>query len=54
MCQIDLNEGAVLNVIQQQSAALKNPAKTVDDVLDALRSCGLFQSTIRLRELADG
>jgi hypothetical protein len=49
--QIDLAPGLVCSVIAEQAAALKNPRRTVGDVLDSLRGCGLIRSVARLREL---
>jgi hypothetical protein len=46
-----LSEGAVLQTIQEQVATLKNPPRTVEEVLDTLRRVGITQSTARLREL---
>jgi predicted nucleic acid-binding protein len=49
--QIDLAPGLVCSVIAEQAAALKNPRRTVGEVLDSLRGCGLIRSVARLREL---
>ncbi|ATB29757.1 PIN domain-containing protein [Melittangium boletus] len=51
---IDLNEGAVLQVIRAQAAVLKNPPKRPSNVLDSLHHNGLVRSVARLRELLDG
>jgi hypothetical protein len=48
---IDLDPAAIINVVREQSAALKNPPFSIDDVLAALETAGLVQSTTRLREL---
>lgn len=48
---IDLAPGLVLKAVQEQAAALKNPPKDVDDVLDALEQCGLVRSVAELRLL---
>jgi hypothetical protein len=48
---VDLASGLVCNTVGEQAAALRNPARTVADVLDALRENGLVRSVARLREL---
>lgn len=48
---IDLSPVAIANVIREPSAALKNPPRSIPDVLAALESAGLIQTTARLREL---
>lgn len=48
---LDLAPGLVSTVAREQAAALKNPPKTIDDVLDLLLTNGLAQSVARLREL---
>jgi hypothetical protein len=48
---IDLAPGRVAQVLAAQSAALKNPPVSVEQVLDRLRAQGLVQSAARLREL---
>jgi hypothetical protein len=54
MAQIDLASGAIVKVILAQAAALKNPPRTITDVLDTLRDCGLVQSVAKIRELLGG
>jgi predicted nucleic acid-binding protein len=49
--QIDLAPGLVSSIITEQATALQNPPRTVGDVLDSLRECGLVRSVARLREL---
>lgn len=49
--QIHLNPGAVLGTIEQQAAALKEPPKTVDDVLAALERVGLVQTVTELNRI---
>ena len=49
--QMGLAPGAVVRIILEQSQALKNPPRTVPDVLGALQDCGLGQSVAKLREL---
>jgi hypothetical protein len=44
---IDLAPGAVCSVVSEQAAALKNPPRSLGDVLDALRGNGLAQSVAR-------
>jgi hypothetical protein len=51
LAQIDLAPGAIVNVIIEQANALKNPPRTVAELLDTLRECGLVQSVAKLREL---
>jgi hypothetical protein len=48
---IDLAPGAVCSVVSEQAAALKNPPRSLGEVLDVLRGTGLAQSVARLREL---
>jgi len=48
--QIDLSPLAVMNAIQDQARALKNPPRSVPDLMDTLRDCGLIQSIAKLRE----
>lgn len=50
---IDLSPGAVIAAIRNQATALKNPPRTVSDILDTLRDNGLVQSVAKLRELLD-
>ncbi|WP_394825945.1 PIN domain-containing protein [Pendulispora albinea] len=51
---IDLAPAAICGALQEQAASLKNPPKTVAEVLDALQRNGLVQSVARLRELYGG
>lgn len=48
---IDLAPGVVCDVVREQAASLKSPARTVADLLDTLTRQGLLQSVARLREL---
>lgn len=48
---IDLAPGTMVRVVTDQSASLKNPPRTVGDVLDTLRDLGLVQSVAKFREL---
>lgn len=48
---IDLAPGALVQVVTEQAAKLKNPPRTIHDVLETLRDQGLAQSVVRLREL---
>ncbi len=48
---IDLAPGAVATVVVAQAADLKNPPRTVDDLLDTLREQGLGRSVAKLREI---
>jgi len=49
--QIGLAPGAVVNVIVEQAQSLKNPPRSVPELLDTLRDSGLVQSVAKLREL---
>jgi len=46
---LDLAAGAVCRVVIEQAAALKNPPRSVPELLDTLRAQGLTQSVARLR-----
>jgi hypothetical protein len=48
---IDLAPGKLIQVVIDQSACLRAPAMSVEQVLDRLRDQGLVQATARLREL---
>jgi hypothetical protein len=48
---IDLSPGSVAKVIADQAAALKNPPRSIAELLDTLRDQGLVRSVARLREL---
>ncbi|MED5374443.1 MAG: PIN domain-containing protein [Myxococcota bacterium] len=48
---IDLASGAVLLVVQEQAAALKNPSMSLDEVLDILERNGVPRSVAQLRGL---
>jgi predicted nucleic acid-binding protein len=47
---IDLAPGAIAAAVNEQAATLKNPARTVADLLDTLQRQGLPLSVARLRE----
>lgn len=49
---LDLAPMTVVSAVRRQAASLKNPPRTIDDVLDILLTNGLAQSVARLRELA--
>lgn len=49
---LDLAPMTVVSAVRKQAASLKNPPRTIDDVLDILLTNGLAQSVARLRELA--
>jgi DNA-binding transcriptional ArsR family regulator len=51
---IDLAPGVVAKVVSDQAGALKNPPRTVGELLDTLRAQGLVRSVARLRELFGG
>lgn len=48
---IDLAPATMAQVITEQSASLKNPPRTIAELLDTLRDLGLVQSVARLREM---
>lgn len=48
---IDLAPGIVTKVVSEQAAALKNPPRTVGELIDTLRDQGLVRSVAKLREL---
>lgn len=49
--RLDLAPGAVSAVVAAQAAALKNPTRTVGELLETLQSNGLVRSVAKLREL---
>jgi hypothetical protein len=51
---LDLAEGTVLRVIQEQAASLRNPHRTVEDLVATLEGCGLTRSMARVRMLLGG
>lgn len=50
---IDLDAPAVEGVIRKQASDLKNPPRTVADLLETFREQGLVQSVAKLKELMD-
>lgn len=48
---IDLAPAAVAAVVSRQASALKNPPRSVAELLDTLRDQGLVRSVAKLREL---
>jgi len=48
---IDLAPGVVAHVIDEQTKALKNPPRTVADIVDALAANGLNRTAAKLREI---
>ncbi|MBZ4419157.1 PIN domain-containing protein [Myxococcus sp. RHSTA-1-4] len=48
---LDLDEPAVVRVVQEQAAALKNPRRTAVELLGVLRQQGLFDSVAKLARL---
>jgi len=48
---MDLAAGLVTTVVSQQAATLKNPPRSVGELLDTLRDQGLVRSVAKLREL---
>ncbi len=49
---LDLNQAAALRCVRDQRAALRNPSKTVDELLDTLREQGLPQTVSVLKKFA--
>jgi len=47
---IDLAPGVVAQVLTEQAGALKNPPRTVPELLQTLQDLGLVQSVAKLRE----
>ena len=48
---LDLAPGAIANVVVEQAAGLKNPPRTVEDLLGTLRDQGLVRSVAKLHEV---
>jgi PIN domain len=48
---IDLAPGLVTSVVSDQAASLRNPPRTIGELLDTLRDQGLIRSVAKLREL---
>jgi hypothetical protein len=48
---LDLNESRVVGALYEQAGALKNPTRSVAELLDTLHDCGLVRSVARLRTL---
>lgn len=48
---IDIAAAAVVRCVTEQAAACRNPPRTVGQILDTLRDCGLVRAVARLREL---
>ena len=48
---IDLDHAAVCQVLEEQTAALKNPPKTFGEILDTLEAQGMAQTATILRPL---
>lgn len=51
---LDLAEGTVLRVLQEQAAALRNPPRTLEDLVGTLEVCGLTRSMAKVRTLLGG
>ena len=51
---INLAPGRIASALQQQSAALRSPTRTVDDVLDELSKNGLPRAAAALRDSFEG
>lgn len=48
---IDIAPAAIVQCVAELRAGYRNPALTMDELLDSLRSSGLIRSVARLREL---
>jgi hypothetical protein len=48
---LDLAPGAIASVVVEQAATLKNPPRTVQDLLGTLREQGLVRSVAKLHEV---
>ncbi len=48
---VDLAPGAVLQTLNEQAAALRNPPRTLGELLDALERCGLVQTVAEVMRL---
>lgn len=42
---------AIITIIFEQASALKNPPRTIEDLVGTLESCGMVQSMNRVRGL---
>jgi hypothetical protein len=51
--QFDLNEAAVCNAVRRQRASLKNPPKSIDDLITTFESLQLPMFVERLRQFHD-
>lgn len=51
---VDLAPGRVAAVVQQQAAALRNPPRAVEDLLETLSASGLPRAAAALRSSFDG
>jgi hypothetical protein len=50
---LDAAEAVIVEAARRQRAALKNPPKSVEELLDTLEAQGLTQSVARLRRLSE-
>ncbi|MBE7482178.1 MAG: PIN domain-containing protein [Polyangiaceae bacterium] len=48
---IDLAPAAIAGVVREQAGSLRNPPRTLPELLDTLKQCSLDQSVAKLREL---
>ncbi|MEJ7562802.1 MAG: PIN domain-containing protein [Ilumatobacteraceae bacterium] len=51
---IDLAPGVVLRVVDEQARALRNPPRTLLELVDTLAGNGLLRAAAKLRELSGG
>ncbi|MGE3804373.1 MAG: PIN domain-containing protein [Gemmataceae bacterium] len=50
---LQVDPGAVCSAVKQQRASLRNPPRTVEDLLTTFEGLGLTQTVARLRQFAD-
>lgn len=48
---LDLSSGVVLRAVQEQQLALRNPTRTLQELIDTLATNGLVRTTAELRRL---
>jgi hypothetical protein len=51
MESLDIAPGVVVRCLSEQTASLRNPTQTLEEVLDTLSKAGLAQSCVRLGDL---
>jgi predicted nucleic acid-binding protein len=53
MDMLDLDPARIIQILHEQAAALRNPPRTVLDVLSSLRRSGLNESVAKIHELLE-